>query len=378
MQVSDNGGGGAVLRAVLELGAAPRSLIARHAGLSPATVTTAARRLIQAGLVVELPDTTTAGVGRPFVPLAVNAAGNVALALHIAAQHITVAAVDIAGTLLHHKRVRHTSNDPDQILRTAAAEIAHVRDSMNDSTRIIGLGVATGGWVDTTGGTVIEHGFLGWKNVPVREILSAQTGLHTEIDSHARALVHAEHLFGRERGAASTFALFVGNVIDTAFAVHGQVHYGRRAAAGSIAGLAAGAGGSSRLHQFSDAALSARAVRMGLLPAPDPAELASAAATPHSPANALFVERATALGRMAASLIDLLNPDTFIVSDRAFDAPGVGEAYRAAIRAHSVTGADPGTLVGSSFAGWVLSATAAAVILWPLYASPLTMTASAA
>jgi predicted NBD/HSP70 family sugar kinase len=375
--VNDNRGS-AVLRAVLELGSAPRSAVARHVGLSPATVTSQSRRLIEAGLLVELPDTTTAGVGRPFIPLAVDADANVALALHIAAGHSTVAAVDIAGRLLHRSCIAHTSGDPNQILESASTEIARSRELLPESTRIIGLGVATGGWVDSAAGVVIEHAVLGWTNVPVREMLSARTGLRTEIDSHARALVHAEYLFGREHGAASTVVLFVGNVIDTAFAVHGQVHYGQRAAAGSIAGLVIGAHGAPNLRAFSDAALTARAIQTGVLASPDMSQLLEVAAAPGSPANALFVQRATALGRMAATLIDLLNPDSFIVVDRAFEAPGVRAAYRDAVRIHSVTRADPRNVVGSSFSGWVLPAAAGAVVLWCLYTSPLAMLEQAA
>lgn len=370
--------GGVVLRAVLDLGPAPRSAVARHAGLSPATVTSHTRRLIEEGLLVELPDTTTAGVGRPFTPLVLDAAANVALAVHIAAQHLTVAAVDISGRLLHRSRIPHDGDDEHRILDAAVGEITRLRELLPESTRVIGLGVATGGWVDSASGVVIEHAALGWKHVPVREILSTRTGLPTEIDNHARALVHAEYLFGRAHGAASTLVLFVGNVIDTAFAVHGQVHYGPRAAAGSIANLVTGTNGAPALHAWSDAAVSARAVRKGILTSPDTGELLKVAVSPRSAANTLFLERATALGRTAATLMDLLNPESVIVVDRSFDVPGVSAAYRQAVRIHSVTEADPHNLVGSSFSGWVLPAAAAAVILWCLYTSPLAMLAQAA
>ncbi|MEU1953952.1 hypothetical protein ACWDO0_35720 [Nocardia rhamnosiphila] len=44
-----DGSAGSVLRAVLELGPAPRSAIARHAAISPATLTWQARALIAIG-----------------------------------------------------------------------------------------------------------------------------------------------------------------------------------------------------------------------------------------------------------------------------------------------------------------------------------------
>ena len=44
---------GVVLRALLALGPAPRSAVARHAGLSPATVTSATRAPLEARLIVD-------------------------------------------------------------------------------------------------------------------------------------------------------------------------------------------------------------------------------------------------------------------------------------------------------------------------------------
>jgi hypothetical protein len=91
-----DGSAGAVLRALLELGPAPRSAIAKHAGISPATVTWQTRALLEAGLIVELPETAGAsGIGRPHSPLALDTADNVAIAVHIAATHTTIAVVDI-------------------------------------------------------------------------------------------------------------------------------------------------------------------------------------------------------------------------------------------------------------------------------------------
>ncbi|MGW4124853.1 ROK family transcriptional regulator [Nocardia sp. NPDC004711] len=132
---------GAVLRAVLAEGTAPRSVIARVAGLSPATVTSQVRALAAAGLLTELPETAGPGeMGRPHSPLVLNVAGNVVLGLHIAADHCTVAVLDIAGTVRLSHRAPHLGLDPDVILASAAAEVRRLRDELTE--RVIGLGVA--------------------------------------------------------------------------------------------------------------------------------------------------------------------------------------------------------------------------------------------
>ncbi|MEU2258335.1 ROK family protein [Nocardia xishanensis] len=370
---------GSVLRAVLELGPAPRSVIARHAALSPATLTWQARSLIEAGLLVELPETTGAGIGRPFSPLELNTGGNVALGVHIAAGRTTIAAVDIGGRVVHSTKLPHRSLDPPAVLAAAADQVLRLTDELSDM-RIVGLGVATGGWVDTVAGTVVHHSFLGWRDVPVRDELAERTGLRTEIDNHTRALAHAEQLFGRIRDAASSIVLFVGNVIDAAFAVHGQVHYGPRSAAGSIARLldteAARAQGlpARPLEEFADHALCAAA---GLPAADVPALLAKA--RQGTAAHDRFAERARVLGGVVAALIDLLDPDAVVISDRALRLPGVHAAYLDAVRARSAVCAAPEEVVfPSSFQGRILEMSSATVVLHGLFHAPHTALAARA
>lgn len=368
-----NSSAGAVLRAVLDLGPAPRSAVARQAGVSPATVTWQSRALLDAGLLVELPETPgPGGVGRPHSPIALDSAGNVVLALHIAAAQITVAVVDIAGTVLSSEQVPHRTHAPYEILDTAVERVRAVAASLPRQVRVRGLGVAVGGRVDTTTGSVVDHSYLRWRDVPVREYLAARTGLPTSVDSHTRALAHVEQLYGRLRGTTSAIVLFVGNVIDAAIAVHGRVHYGPRSSAGSIARLLGGTPGSARaLDDLSDHALLARAAAAGRV---DTMAGLVAAAAAGGPERAYFLERATAMGEVAAALLDLLDPEVLVLVDRGLDAvPGVREAYADAVRAHSALGADPAEVVcESAFTGQILAMSAAGVVLHELFREPLT------
>ncbi|MFD4352199.1 ROK family protein [Nocardia sp. NPDC058518] len=362
-----NSSAGAVLRAVLDLGSAPRSVVARHAGVSPATVTWQSRALVEAGLLVELPESPgPGGVGRPHSPIALDAVGNVVIAVHIAAVQITVAVVDIAGSVLHTEQVSHRTHAPFDILDAVLERVRAVRSNLAEQVRIHGLGVAIGGRVDTATGSVVEHSYLRWRDVPVREYLSARTGLPVSVDSHTRATVHAEQLYGRLRGSASSIVLFVGNVIDAAIAVHGRVHYGPHSGAGSIARLL-GTTNRFALDALGDHALLARAETVGGFP-----QLVAAAAA-GGPERGYFIERATVMGEVAAALIDLIDPEALILIDRGLiTVPGVREAYDEAVRAHSTIGADPAEVIfASTFPGQVLVMAAAGVVMQELFSDPL-------
>ncbi|UGT43128.1 ROK family transcriptional regulator [Nocardia yamanashiensis] len=372
MTVADTSAG-AVLRAVLEQGTAPRSAIARQAGLSPATVTAQVRALVAAGLLVELPETAgPAGMGRPHSPLVLDLAGNAVIGVHIAAEHCTVAVLDIAGAVRLSRRVPHASLDPEVILAEAAAQVCRVRDELTE--RVLGLGVAIGGWVDSSAGSVIDHTTLRWRNVPVRRHFSEATGLPVTLDGHTRALVHAEQLFGHARDTAATVVLFAGNVIDVAFAVHGRVHYGPRSAAGAITRLVGGETAESALAACADRVLVARAQRAGL-PVRGIAELINLAVG-NASARALFVARAEVLGRVLAVVIDLLDPDTAVIVDPALvRVPGVRAAYLEMVRRYSACERPEEIVTGSSFFGRVLETAAGAAVLHRLYTRPLSVIA---
>lgn len=369
-----NSSAGSVLRAVLELGSAPRSVLARHAGVSPATVTWQTKALVAAGLLRELPETAgPGGVGRPHSPLTLDVVGNVVLGVHIAAAQVTVAVVDIGGTVRHSEQIPHRTFAPYDILAAAVERVRAVAADLAGGPRVLGLGVAIGGRVDTTAGSVIDHAYLRWRDVPVREYFAEQTGLPTTLDSHTRALCHAEHLYGRLRGTSSSCVLFVGNVIDAAFAVHGQVHYGPRSGAGAVNRILSTAAGFA-LDDYSDHALLCRASGSASMH-----DLLDAAARGGGEQR-LFLDRATAMGRVAAALIDLLDPEALVLVDRGLGrVPGVREAYRAAVRDHATVGADAaGIVFENSFPGQVLIMSAAAVVLHELFAEPLTSTAAQA
>jgi predicted NBD/HSP70 family sugar kinase len=372
----------AILQAVLDHGPVARSTIARLVGLSPAAVSRLSADLIRAGLLRE--SATEAGpksVGRPHTPLEIDPGRQVVAGLHIALSQATLALVDIRGRVLARTLIPHQDTDPRRLLPVVAARIpAFIAEHAAGRTPI-GLGVATGGWVDRVEGVVIEHAMLGWRRVPVGRVFADATGLPVRVDNHARALARAEQLFGDPRARASVVHLFVGNMIDAAFATGGKIHHGPRSAAGAIAHLPL-EGRSERCScgrrgclqaTVSSRELGARAAREGIVPAPVFNDLLAAAQGGDRRATGLFHERARLLGGAAALLLDLLNPELLVVAERGVQlVPGCLETLRAEVSERSRLCADPGrSIVVGSFERDILPVAAGTVILDALYANPL-------
>lgn len=376
----------ALARAVLDHGPVARSTVARATGLSTATVSVVGAQLIDAGILREVPEAAgPPGIGRPHVPLDVDTERLAVVGVHLAVPRFTVALLDLRGRVLtqHQEPYDAGAIGPDAALSRVTAGVDRL---LADTTErdVLGVGLAAGGWVDPVTGVLVEHSVLGWRDVPLSEPLSAATGLPVGVDGHGRALVRAERLFGSsaERARRSVVNLFVGNVVDVAFAIGDTVHHGPRSAGGAVAHLAVegcqdpcACGRLGCLQAaVSERTLCRRAVADGLLARPDFHDLVDLAVAGEPRALALFHERARLVGRAAAMLLDLFNPEVLTVVEAAsIRIPEVLATLHGEVAARSVVVADrdPAECVRiTSFPGRVLAIAGGAVALDRVYRAP--------
>ncbi|MGX1127955.1 putative NBD/HSP70 family sugar kinase [Streptomyces glaucescens] len=378
-------GAASVLSAILDHGPVARSTVARLTGLSPASVSGHTGRLLSRGLVRESTEATgPTGLGRPHIPLDIDTRGYVVAGAHVAVAHSTVSLMDLRGRILAVERQPHRSTDAHRVLGALAARLPQLVADHARGREVFALGVATGHRVDPEAGVVLEHPQLGWRDVPVRDVLAERTGLQVQVDSHARALARAEQMLGEAGTRASTVLLFVGAVVDAAFVTAGAIHLGPRSGAGSVGHLPLGAGESGGAQscvcgrtgclqsEASELAMVRRAAEQGLRVGAF-TELLDRALAGEARAVALFRRRARLIGRAAALLLDMFDPEVLVVVE-----PGVGRLpqcladLRAEVAERSWVCDDPErAVVPSSFVGSVLATAGGAVALGALYADPL-------
>ncbi|MFI8962929.1 ROK family protein [Streptomyces sp. NPDC053493] len=374
-----------VLRTVLDHGPVARSAVARLSGLSPAAVSRQATDLLRHGLLRELPERAeTGGPGRPQIPVDLHlgaTAGPVVGGVHLGAPASTLSLVDLRGRVVARRSLRHHGLDP----RTLPATLAlHLRAFLADhvGTRpLLGVGAALGGWVDPDRGRVVRHDALGWYQRPLAaELTRGLGGLTVRADNHARAVAQSEILFGRPEARRSLVHLFVGNVVDAALGIAGVVHQGPGSAAGDVAHLpvpdstvACPCGRSGCLEAtVANRALGETAYRRGIVPEPDTALLVDAAAAGDRRADRLLRERARAVGRAVALLLDVLNPDLVVVTEHAsLLEPGYLEEIRGAAVDLSHVCDDPERIVSPHAGPAAMPVAAGTVLLNPLFRNPL-------
>ena len=398
----------ALLRALLREGPSPRSTLARLSGLSPASVTGHSSDLIDRGLVAELPGTASPnGMGRPHVPLDLAPTAMVG-ALHVALAENTVDVLDLRGRVVAERRLPH-AGAPAKVVLTQGADALHALTAAQArGSGLLGVGFASGGWVDRDAGTVAEHRLLGWRNVPATAIVAqrlaerdaaARTAaafpgsgrdhagpIPVHADSHTRALIRAEQLFGGLDPRQSVLALFAGNVVDAAFALGDHVNRGPQSGAGDVAHWPVP--GSSQVCEcgrsgclqtaLSELCLVEQGVAIGLIDTPAQGSdavdaLLRIADAGNAAARELFVARSMLAGRALAPLADFLNPDVVLVVDRGTARFGEAlAALRGALVEHSfVARTRHPSVIVSSFMRSPLATAAGTVALDVLYRDPL-------
>jgi predicted NBD/HSP70 family sugar kinase len=378
----------AVLRAVLDRGPVARSTVGRLTGLSAAAVSRQLADLAELRLVRERPvRAPRPAVGRPHVPVDLDVGHHIAAGVHIAVLHTTLVLMDLRGRVLVQERAAH---GPDRsapaVLADVATRTAAFLDAHAGGRRPLGVGVATGGWVDPARGVVVRHRGLDWRDVPVGALLGQRLGLPVSVDGHARALARAEQLFGhqRERARSSLVHLFVGNVVDAAIATGGTVHEGPNAAAGHVSHLPVGGDAPCTCGRrgclaatAAERAVAGRAVADGRLRAPRFADVLTALEADERWAVDLLRERARAVGRAAALLLDVINPEVLVVCEAGTARrPELLADLRAEVARHSHGGGDvAGRVVAGSFGAQALGVAAGSVVLRETYERPLELAA---
>lgn len=223
---------GTLLRILRDQGPTSRSGLAELTGLSATTVGKAVGPLVETGVLREVAEAPRGGLGRP------------ALLLHPVPEAVTVCGVQIgvgtarvgladgaAGVGLLRAVAFDAAADPRAVLDVVADTVRALLDERDASC--LGVGVAVPGPVDPDGRRVRLAANLGWRDVPVAEVLEQQLDLPVVVDHNVRSMALGEARFGG-RGTDTLAYLYVRTGVGLGLTLGGEPFYG-------------GAGGESHL-----------------------------------------------------------------------------------------------------------------------------------
>jgi glucokinase len=159
-----------------------------------------------------------------------------------------VVALDVGGTgmkcalVLPDGTVHHAERHPTLASRGPAAvteNILEVAAGLADRARADGLtpvaaGVAVPGVVDEETGTAVWSSNVGFRDVPLRDLVTARLGLPAALGHDVRAGGTAEARLGAGRDQRHVLFIAIGTGIAAAHVVDGQAFAGAHGAAGEV------------------------------------------------------------------------------------------------------------------------------------------------
>ena len=231
---------GLVLRLIIDATIPPsRADIAVATGLTRATVSSLADRLIMAGLVTELPPLMSQRAGRPAVPLVAATGTIAAVGMEINVDYLGVRVVDLSGAVLgqHVESTDFRGSDPEAVMQRLSQLYLKVTGELDEHLRMAGSALAIPGLVDRALGPVRLAPNLGWRDTDVVELFHSHRGtsqVRIRLDNEATLGARAEADALRPSGALS-FLYLSGEVgIGGALVIDGVVFGGRHGWSGEI------------------------------------------------------------------------------------------------------------------------------------------------
>jgi N-acetylglucosamine repressor len=233
----------AILRYVQQNEPSSRYDIARACGLSNSTVSTLIAELMEIGIIKNVGEGPSIGGRRPVV-LGINEEAGHVIAVDVGSTSITCGRVDLHAKI-HDKLTIRASKDPATSLAETVELVKTVHDQAvsQESPPILGIGVATAGYVRPATGIVVSASNLGWRDVDLGQEIQSATGLPTLVGNNANAAALGELYYGAGAGVANFVYVAIGNGIGTGLVLDGQLYRGARNGAGELGHTAVAADG---------------------------------------------------------------------------------------------------------------------------------------
>ena len=228
-------------------GSASRSQLASLTGLNRSTIADLVAELSDLGLVAERRTAVATGPGRPSRVVTAQPAGAVVVAVELAVDSIAVATVGFGGHVFNRVRVDRPRGrfSPAETIDDVASLAEPLLGALPEQHRLTGVGVAVVGITRRSDGFVHFAPNLGWRDVPLGDLLAARLGFDVPVSVANEADLGAlsEHRRGADAGVANL--LFVSGEVGIGLGVilGGEARLGAAGYAGEAGHMLINPGG---------------------------------------------------------------------------------------------------------------------------------------
>jgi len=208
-----------------------RSEIAKITNLTPPTVTNIINKLLDDGLVKEDKLGESSG-GRPPVILKINNEAFDLIVIIIGTDIMEEYLLDAELNIRESQVDSIKNEDEEGIFKLLFDRIKDLKGK--SSKEVAGIGVVVRGPVKSSEGISVFSPNIGWRNVPIKEMIEKEFNIPTFVENDVRAMALGEFYNGIAKNVGNIVFLKVGHGIGATIILDGKIYRGINDMAGEI------------------------------------------------------------------------------------------------------------------------------------------------
>ena len=223
-----------ILNKIRENAPISRAQIAKETKLTPPTVSSIVKELIEQDLVQESTLGESQGGRKPTL-LLVNKNGYYVVGVDAGPTTVVCVLSNLAGEVCKRIVLPITPNQTNASFLSLIKEgITQVLQQASYREKVLGIGVAMHGVVDVTTGTSVFAPVLQLKDIPLQEELENTFGLEVRMENDARAMALGEAWFGEYEPKTNMLTLNLGSGVGAGVLIEGKLYEGAFGLAGEV------------------------------------------------------------------------------------------------------------------------------------------------
>lgn len=223
-----------ILNKIRSEGSISRAQIAKETQLTPPTVGTIVKELLEQGLIKESQLGISQGGRKPTL-LVLNTSGFHIIGIDAGPSDVQFVISDLSGGKIVDELEKPVEFGIDeenflQMLVSGVENLIH----RNTSLKFIGIGVAMHGVVDSEQGISVFAPNLNLRNMNIKSVLETSFEMVVKVENDAKALALGEAWFQNQTANTSMIAVNVGRGIGAGLVINGKLYSGEHGIAGEV------------------------------------------------------------------------------------------------------------------------------------------------
>jgi glucokinase-like ROK family protein len=214
-----------------------RASLANQTGLNKGTISTMVKTLLEAGFIREIgTDESSTDPGRPAIQLETNPTGGSLIGAEIGVDFISIVTVNFAIEVVS-RRYESTLKlfGQQAIMERFLFLLKETYEQEAKSGRpVFGVGIGVPGLVDTANGRLLYAPNLGWKDVPIKELVESAIDIPVFVANEANLAALGESYFGAGQDSDNLLFISSGVGLGGGIVINGRLVNGATGFAGEV------------------------------------------------------------------------------------------------------------------------------------------------